>query len=307
MFSASIFRNFLLKIVIFLSILFSNENYIKTMLCGNGFEVFLTLFLGVVVVSWYPPGRSDAEGRPADDLYPVLLDTALETDLLLTFHIEPFENRTAITLKQAFQHLHTAFGSHPALYKPRGGGGKPLFYVYDSYQVTSAEWARVLKPSGDFSIRATDADCVVLGLILSTSDVDEIQKSGLDGAYTYFASNSFTQASTWSYWRRISFMLHQRGLLFSPSVGPGYLDTRIRPWNSANSRSRDGGRYYEDAWQKAVEAGPDFLSITSYNEWGEGTQIEGAKEASRLFEGYGTDPMMYMKLTKKLIDNSEVG
>ena len=32
-------------------------------------------------------------------------------------------------------------------------------------------------------------------------------------------------------------------------------------------------RYYEGMWREAVEAGAEVVGITSYNEWGEGTQV----------------------------------
>ena len=61
------------------------------------------------------------------------------------------------------------------------------------------------------------------------------------------------------------------------SVGPGYNDSLIRPWNDHNSRDRDDGNYYTHMWTKALHAQPHIISITSYNEWGEGTQIEPAR------------------------------
>jgi hypothetical protein len=69
--------------------------------------------------------------------------------------------------------------------------------------------------------------------------------------------------------------------LFIASVGPGYNDTRIRPWNGGATGGREGGRLYERAWRHAIEADADIISITSYNEWGEGTQIEPAIPAVR--------------------------
>jgi glycoprotein endo-alpha-1,2-mannosidase len=38
-----------------------------------------------------------------------------------------------------------------------------------------------------------------------------------------------------------------------------------------------GGLRYEELWLGAVGAGADVVSITSWNEWHEGTQIEPAK------------------------------
>eukprot|EP00960_Hanusia_phi_P034229 750930-Hanusia_phi.AAC.3 len=41
-------------------------------------------------------------------------------------------------------------------------------------------------------------------------------------------------------------------------------------------KPRTDGAYYDKMWQSAVAAQTEFVSITSYNEWGEGTQIEPA-------------------------------
>ena len=52
-----------------------------------------------------------------------------------------------------------------------------------------------------------------------------------------------------------------------PSVGPGYDDSRIRPWNAAATRAREGGQRYRRWWEAALAAAPAAVSITSYNEW----------------------------------------
>ncbi|CAG0896258.1 unnamed protein product [Cyprideis torosa] len=272
--------------------------------------------IGVVVVSWYPPGHADDEGD-ADiqtELYPKLLDAAAEHGLFLTFHIEPFHNRNAETLRNVFVHLNKMYGEHPALYRVRSRRSNkdlPLYYLYDSYQVPAKEWQRVLKGDGDLSIRGTDFDVVAMGLILAPSDVDSIVEAEMDGAYTYFATNAFTKASTWSYWKRIGQLLKQRGLMFCPSVGPGYIDTQVRPWNAVNTRERQEGKYLTDAWQKAVESQPDFISITSFNEWHEGTQIEPAMTdkihpfTRKSYLGYpNQDPRFYLTLTRRLVDGT---
>ena len=69
----------------------------------------------------------------------------------------------------------------------------------------------------------------------------------------------------------------QHNKIFVPCVGPGYADDRIRPWNASNFRARDGGRYYDHMFAKALAIEPQFIGITSFNEWQEGTQIEPAK------------------------------
>ena len=42
-------------------------------------------------------------------------------------------------------------------------------------------------------------------------------------------------------------------------------------------RDRRGGEAYDHSWTGAFAAGADLVSITSYNEWHEGTQIEPAR------------------------------
>ena len=60
-------------------------------------------------------------------------------------------------------------------------------------------------------------------------------------------------------------------------------------------------------FKNAVHTSPDFISITSFNEWHEGTQIEPVvpkKIPSFTYLDYGedTDPMFYIWKTKTLID-----
>lgn len=64
--------------------------------------------------------------------------------------------------------------------------------------------------------------------------------------------------------------------IFIPCVGPGYIDTRVRPWNTVTTRDRENGKYYTDMFQAAMESGASYIGITSFNEWHEGTQIEPA-------------------------------
>src|SRR5207253_1515190 len=65
-------------------------------------------------------------------------------------------------------------------------------------------------------------------------------------------------------------------LICAPSVGPGYEATRAT--GDARIRPRLDGRTYDAMWQAAILALPDRVTITSYNEWHEGTQIEAARE-----------------------------
>lgn len=151
-----------------------------------------------------------------------------------------------------------------------------MHYVYDSYLLPADDWARLLTPDGDLSVRKTPADALFLSLYLDRTSEPFITAAGFDGIYTYFASNGFTDGSRSSSWQRLAAWAASHSLLFVPSIGPGYDDVQVRPWNAANSKPRAAGAYYSSYFDDANAITPhlSYLSITSFNEWHEGTHIE---------------------------------
>jgi glycoprotein endo-alpha-1,2-mannosidase len=120
-------------------------------------------------------------------------------------------------------------------------------------------------------------------------------------------ADGFTEASTMTQWPKMSQLCSQNLLLFIPSIGPGYDDTRVRPWNAQNIRARgNGGTYYKQHFEMAHAAKADLVSITSFNEWHEGTQIEAAipyrDDNGTLFvyEQYER-PEQYLEITHEMI------
>ena len=68
--------------------------------------------------------------------------------------------------------------------------------------------------------------------------------------FSYFASQGFTYGSSSRHWLSIQAFAHQHSLIFVPSVGPGYDDTRVRPWNAQNIQERGGdGEYYRNYFE----------------------------------------------------------
>ena len=177
--------------------------------------------------------------------------------------------------------------------------------MYNSYQVKPDEWSALLDRDGEVTIRGTEFDGVFVGLLVETKHKQELKRSGFDGFYTYFASSGFTYGSTPSSWNMIAQEAKKSNMLFIPSVGPGYIDDQVRPWNKNKTRPRDQGKYYEHMFAMALEANPSLVSITSFNEWHQGTQVEKAvPKTNEEFEYLdyrpnGTD--FYLQLTRKWV------
>ncbi len=83
---------------------------------------------------------------------------------------------------------------------------------------------------------------------------------------------------------------HDTSRLWAAGIMPGWDESHIQPpRNPAKVFPRRDGAEYETNWSAAVASKPDLITITSYNEWYEGTQIEPSL-------GAGTK---YLDITRK--------
>ena len=73
-------------------------------------------------------------------------------------------------------------------------------------------------------------------------------------------------------------------LLCAPSVGPGFDAERAT--GDTRVQGRANGKTYDRMWRGAIRAGADVVTITSYNEWHEGTQIEPASAVGGPYSSY---------------------
>ncbi|KAF5899421.1 glycoprotein endo-alpha-1,2-mannosidase-like protein [Clarias magur] len=271
-------------------------------------EQISTSGAGVVVLSWYPPGLADDHGEPSEDMVPSILDAALRHNLKVAFHIQAYKGRTEHSLHNNIKYIIDRYGDHGAFYRFSSSSGKvlPLFYIYDSYLTPTEAWAALLTSTGSHNLRGTPYDGVFIALIVDEKHKHDILAGGFDGMYTYFASNGFSYGSSHQNWKGLKDFCNGNNLLFVPSVGPGYIDTSIRPWNNHNTRNRVNGRYYETGLQAALNVQPEIVSITSFNEWHEGTQIERAMPKKTLRHVYldyqPHEPDLYLELTRSWVE-----
>jgi len=226
--------------------------------------------VGVICTSWW------GKDSYTDKAVPRLLDAAARHNIKVCFHIEPFPGRNAQTTRDAIIYIIDKYGSHSAFYRYGKDKPRPMFYIYDSYLTPATQWKTILSPDGPQTTRNTKYDSVVIGLWVKEHEQTFMTEGHFDGYYTYFATDGFTYGSTIKNWPKLAEWAQQNNKLFIPSVGPGYIDLRIRPWNDVNTRDRQNGAYFDREFAAAIAARPPIISITSFNEWHEGTQIEPA-------------------------------
>lgn len=234
-------------------------------------KMFVQARIGVLCLTYWNYKTATEKSRIT-----AIMDAAYKYNIKVCFHIEPFSGRSPSTIRDCLTYIRTNFSSHKAYYTMNG---KPVFFVYDSYLIKASDWATLLKENGSISIRGTANDAIMIALWLNDRETEAsfITTGGFDGFYTYFGAIGFTYGSTPTNWVTMKKWADDNGKIFIPSVAPGYEDTRVRPSNGGNSRDRNNGQYYDNMYQKALDIKPKYISVTSFNEWHEGTQIEPAK------------------------------
>jgi glycoprotein endo-alpha-1,2-mannosidase len=191
-----------------------------------------------VIASWW--GRDSVEDRRL----PMLVAAARKRGLSVAAHVEPYPGRTSAAVEADLAHLR-ALGIRDV-------------YVYRPDEIPAGEWAAVNERVADMRLFAET------GLV-------GIGRAGrFAGVYTYDIL-TFGPAKLARYCEQA----RRAGLLCAPSVGPGYHARRAV--GDRRVRLRRGGRTYDAMWRAALRAGADVVTITSYNEWHEGTQIEPAR------------------------------
>lgn len=205
----------------------------------------------------------------------------------VAIHFEPVF-RAPEGYRSAIAYVMEEYGQHPSLYRR---GGLPVMYFFAPYLISIEGWARIFSPVGDLSIRGSAQDIVALAQATNTSFIDPVAGGFFDGMYMYDVSG-MTDLREMLHWPYLYAFAKSRGKIFIPSVGPGYDDRPIREGDrSAWQVERDGFTRYDSMWRMAIRMGfvPDYITVTSFNEWGEGTQIEPAIPHTGS-EDYGTLP-----------------
>ncbi|KAF8564848.1 hypothetical protein P879_05164 [Paragonimus westermani] len=247
------------------------------------------LLLGVWVLSWYPAGMSDPNGEPVDHLVLPILNMASEYKMKVCLHIEPYFHRTAQSIVDDLRYAHRrGYTTHPAYFRLPAPNHQinpqtslPVFFIYDSYTIHPEQWASILLANGSTTIRSKPYDAYMIGLLMELTDCKLFSSIGFNGGYTYFIAKNTSQPSESTNWQLLGSYCRQSHVDFYPSIGPGYDDSAIRPYNTYRSVNRTDGHHYFSMFHDAIRARPAGFGITSFNEWGEGSQIEPAKPANR--------------------------
>ncbi|GMI09074.1 hypothetical protein TrVE_jg12387 [Triparma verrucosa] len=248
----------------------------------------------VAVASWWGrPGVSsaDSQGTQTDHIFPALLHACKGTSVKVAFLLEPYHNRNSSNIVDDVNYIMDRYSSDSSVYTL---SDRVVFYVYDSYHIPYDEWRTAVMPK-------IGAMGYYYGLVLDPSDVTQLIEAKFDGGFTYFASERMSWASDSRNWPEMCDKLKTGGLDCDISVGFGYNDTKIRPWNSQNTVPRSS-QYFRRQIDRVLGASPTSISITSFNEWGEGTQWERCESREGYSECQAFEAEMIANINTRIDD-----
>jgi len=258
--------------------------------------------VGVIIVSWW--GQGSKEDRPVS----LILKMANRYGIKVAFHIEPYGGRTADRLVNDIKYLYNKYGSDPAffrtttssLYSP-GDQPKGIFFVWNiefkefgGEHVQADYWQKAMD-----EIHALPGGTLIIANTLQTSWVNG---GHFDGLYNYITLHAYENGGfNWSQGL-------PPGALYVPSVMPGNSAKRIGYPPETYVPRLDGATYNEQ-WTAALGTGvePEMVTITSFNEWHEGSMIEPPAVGANNGEGdtypdFGSlPPDGYLSLTRDWI------
>ena len=260
--------------------------------------------VGVIAVSYWRFETSDAT-------LDLIFDTAAHYGIQVALHVEPYPGRSPATLAAEVERLLDRYAEHPALYRLEaespwleGVRPRPLVFLWatnvdeaEGRELAMSEWAV-----------ATDAiharsDAFVVHCPCGGRFAEGVVEGHFDGAYNY-ADIDLQGGEVFGWARGLP-----RDALYIPSILPGMSQTAIGGGPEL-VLDRGDGALYREQFEAALTTGvrPTLLSITSFNEWHEGTQIEPTEadhtssDPAREWLDYGgLPPDGYLTLTAELV------
>src|SRR5262245_14953826 len=162
------------------------------------------------------------------------------------------------------------YGSEPAFFT---AGGRPVIFVYAARLIAPATWREIMA-----NIRASGRRP-----LLMAESTDAAFLDALDGEFLYapvsidpadLAPFNLTQSLRVRTFHLLPAVTGGARRIWAATVSPGYDDRLIPTRVPALFRDRAGGAFYDAQWEAALAARPDWVLVTSWNEWYENTHIE---------------------------------
>ncbi len=223
------------------------------------------------ISSWWGP--EDYTDRNLE----TLLDLAQDRGFSVTVYFETLRGdgpQPRNVIIRWLRYLLSTYAEHPAFYKVNG---KPLVLFWASDTVPIETWQEIFD-----TLRAEGLESFSLGIGYSATNLevfDGIHEYGVflyeDLSQTFLAANRLTRYYT-------ALTVDSPPKVWAATVQPGY-DDRLIPGREGLVQDRENGDFYRSTFEAAIASDPDWIFITTWNEWWEHTHIEPSENFGELY------------------------
>lgn len=213
------------------------------------------------IVSWW--GENDY----TDENLKIILDIADKYDFKITIYFESLGGdgpRSERELKKMFLSFFRAYNDDNRYYRIEG---EPVIFVWAVESHEPTVWEDVITAAEQEGYTAVYIAMAVHPGYLDVFDGLHIYGTvGMDSLPVLYERLSVVC-------RTYGYLNDEKEYIWAATVCPGYDDRKI-PGRAGLYQPRENGKYYEETFEAALKSSPDWLLITSFNEWWENTHIE---------------------------------
>ncbi|MBS4015544.1 MAG: hypothetical protein KGZ86_03810 [Candidatus Latescibacteria bacterium] len=178
-----------------------------------------------------------------------------ERDFKFTVYVEQVKNTA--DLKKSMGYLDSVYAEHTNIIKL---GNKPVIFIYN----------RVLDSIPLESLRLEKFDFATINYGYKISNLQ-----GFEGYHEFLPPYQNGDKNE-KFYRLARQVADSKGKIFAAPVMPGFNNCSLVTPGTLIDRNK--GKYYKKLWDAVIAAQPDWVLITSFNEWFEGTEIEPSLE-----------------------------
>jgi len=233
------------------------------------------------ISSWLGPGTETDRNLIA------LLDLAAENGFNVAIYFETLSHGGEQDDHEIFAwiaYVIRTYGSHPAYMRM---DNKPLIVLSTTGGATFRDWTIVSN-----ALFLQEIKSLQLGMGYRSSNLELF-----DGYHDYAVFSYPDLFQTYAWAARMAryyplLMDNPEPKIFAATVQPGYDDHLLPDRGGGQVQERMDGDTYRATFEAALASDPDWIFITSWNEWWETTQIEPG-------ETYGD---LYLQITREYVD-----
>jgi hypothetical protein len=205
------------------------------------------------------------------------------------------------TIAEALRYIVDQYAGHPNFLRWEG---KPVIFFIDAYRVPLAAGET---PQQFWAAVRAEVDPQRQSWWI-TEGLDASYLAVFDGLYVFKVSHAtslhdYEKSPRWGNQVRAWADRTGQAKLWLATISPGWDDLRanckpdVRVPNTSHRLDRADGAVYEASFQAALASQPDWLIVSSFNEWVEGSYIEPSAQ-------YGDK---YLQMTRKFAERFRQG